>query len=543
MIGLHINNLNVSYSDKHLNISRSYGDLNVCVSFHSEKQKQVFFEDDDFAVFIDGWIFNSVSYSQQAEFVLQQYRIHHAALPNFLDGQFNICIVNKQTSDFEFFADIFSFRKHYYSMRDNKVYISSDIEYLAENVVNREINRTHLVKHLKMPRFIDVKETFYKNINQISPCTVVEQSGIDIKLRYYDISIIEKKFLSELPSPEDYKSFFVNNARYVHKSTPVLLELSGGLDSRFVLEILNNCELDINTITYGIKGSDEVDIAADVAEANKTNHFEINLDHKDFLKKGFKYIAKIGGMDLFVQSCIDSVLNQVKPDLSEAVIDTGLYLDYLIGDTYSKKVSFKEKDHVIGQDSFDFTEETQKEFFLNNRCFSSLAVRLTPHREYFDDRYSMYSYASYFLLKNLPLEIRENYKLYYEWSQMVINNSFEIPLHNTMYGLDLDVSLWDEAKKAQIEKENLSLKQFQKFNTPIYHNRYYSDFDMWLRSIDEWKKQASDLLLSEDTRLNEFVDKNEIQLAFDEHMSANQSRHSDLIKWMSVEMFLRQSIF
>ena len=143
----------------------------------------------------------------------------------------------------------------------------------------------------------------------------------------------------------------------------------------------------------------------------------------------------------------------------------------------------------------------------------------------------------------MPIEQRRKYSLYQNMSEKIIKNSFYVPLQDTMYGLDLDASFWSDARKAQQKKELLALDSFRLNQNGIYHNRYYSDFDMWLRAKPQWKDKASELLLSSDTLITEFLDKSHIKKTFNDHMSAKKSYHANLIKWMSIEMFLRQTKF
>ena len=294
-------------------------------------------------------------------------------------------------------------------------------------------------------------------------------------------------------------------------------------------------------MTCGIKNSDELNIAKDVAKLNEVNHNEISLTDKDFVNDIERYIKSVGGMDLFVQSNVYEVFNSLNHIHKTYIIDTGLYLDFLLGDIYTSEQNFKEKSNVLGKDSFltEFNDKNRIQFVLKNRFYSSLAIRLSAHREYFDDRYSMLSYKNFFQLINIPIQLRKDYAFYQNISKKIVTNSFNVPLHNTMYGISLDISLWDSAKQAQLDKEKIAIENFRLTGKAIYHNRYYSDFDMWLRDKKSWKELVERLLLMPNSLIYEFIDKEYIYEVIKDHMDALKSQHTLLIKWMSIEIFLR----
>jgi hypothetical protein len=155
----------------------------------------------------------------------------------------------------------------------------------------------------------------------------------------------------------------------------------------------------------------------------------------------------------------------------------------------------------------------------------------------------MYDYGIYFLMRQLPQNLIANYSFYYELCKYQIRNSFDVPLQSTMFDLGLDVRFWKKAKQIQYHREILALEQEKKLLIPSPHNRYYSDFDGWLRHDPDWLSTTNDLLLLGQSLLSRLIpDSSEIVKIVEKHRSASCSESRRIIKWMSLEMFLREII-
>ena len=73
----------------------------------------------------------------------------------------------------------------------------------------------------------------------------------------------------------------------------------------------------------------------------------------------------------------------------------------------------------------------------------------------------------------------------------------------------------------------------------IPYNRYYSNFDEWLRVNEIWKEHCRDLLMSQDTILLDYCDGTVIKKWLTAQLSGNESNFSKIIQLMSLEKTLR----
>lgn len=536
MIGIHINSLGLSYKDQHENRRFRFGKFNFCISFHPQYNKEVVFEDKTHLVIIDGWIFNAGNYSTQAQFVYQLYKKHGNKIALYLNGQFNICIIDKLKEDFIFINDIYAFRKHFYCQVPNATFISSDFQFINENIVKKSFNIEHLSNNIVAPRIINEYETFIKEISQIPSCTFFcANSGIN----KYNLTEVELQYPRISPAnPAEYLENIKNELVKVAENDKTLLHLSGGIDSRFLLELLIDCNISLKTLTYGIENSDEVLIARMVAEKAGVENSVVPLLSDDFILNAEKYINQTGGLDIFVQSAVYSIYT--KKNDHNLIIDTGFALDAFLGGTQiDKKIidaGIPLKTH------FSIRVDNSNEFSSYNRIFSILALRQSAHREFLEDRYSMYSYPVFFAMKNLPAELIKNYKFYYELLKLQVKKSFNIPILSTMFDLSLAPEKWKEASKIQSSKEEFVLNYFKESRLPLYHNRYYSDFDMWLRSDKTWINAIQHYLLDDNCLIEKmFIPKEFILKTVDDHMTGTKNNLRNIIRWISTEIFLRQN--
>lgn len=533
MIGIHIYPNTVSYTSKHTNITKELGDIKITLSYHKRYDKQVFFESDEYLVFLDGWIFNSPSYNKQAEFILKKYIKDSVNFIYKINGQFNLVIYNKVEHEYVYYNDIFSLRKHYYFLEKNKLFFSSDLTFITKHIKEKTLNSDHITKNINLPRFIDIKETFIKGIKQGFPCMKMTKHSIS----KYSIEKVKDNFSSNENDPVYFLEKLKKRISKLYRNENILLLLSGGLDSRFLLEMFNDMNFNIQTATHGNDISDEVQIAKKVAELNNVKHFICNLSAKDFLKNAQRYIDETYGLDIFVQSYVyefySFLENKIKKD---SIIDTGFALDVFLGGSYINDIKKFQNDINIAQIKISNLDEYSTE----NRVFSALAIRQSAHREFYEDRYSMYDYEIYFLMKNLPVNLIKDNKFYYCLCQLQIKNSFNIPLQSTMFDLKLAPQEWKNAEAVQLNKEKFVLDYFKNFKKPLYHNRYYSDFGMWIRDKNEWKNFVEDIFINNESILSKlFLKQNTIENTIKEHMSGKKNHIRNIIKWISLELFFK----
>jgi len=153
----------------------------------------------------------------------------------------------------------------------------------------------------------------------------------------------------------------------------------------------------------------------------------------------------------------------------------------------------------------------------------------------------MYDYGIFFLMTSLPKQVIANHRFYYELCKLQIRNSFNVPLQSTMFDLNLDVSFWKKAQAIQSGKEQLARQVLRDTGTSVYHNRYYSDFETWITQNPKWKALTDSMLFDSNSILaSRFLDRAEMTAKVSAHRKGLGTHSREIIKWISLEIFLRQ---
>jgi asparagine synthetase B (glutamine-hydrolysing) len=524
MIGIHVGPASKpAYRDHHANYTEVHGGYSFTISYHEQYRKQSYFSDPEFLILLDGWIFNAPDFASQAEHALWMYRQNSEDFVFALNGQFNLLIVEKRTGHFRIWNDIFAFRKHFYTEEHLDLTFSPDIDWLRRARSKYSLDSETIRISLANPRTLPIDKTLIAEIGQFTPHSILVMDSVFEAKNYQIQSVRERYEWKATTDPSLFISRLKEGARAVHRDEAVTVLLSGGLDSRFLLEMLKDMGVSLTCATYGNLQSDEVLIAKRVADANEVQHFVQHLEPGNFIKDAERYVGQTGGLDIFVQSSVFEFYENMQMDLNQLnrVIDSGFALDAFLGGT-------------------QINSEGGHAHSIHNRVFSTLAIRQSAHREYFEDRYSMYEYGNYFMMSSLPLELIENHSFYFQLVQKLVRNSLKIPLQSTMMDLTLDSRHWSEAAQIQSARDEFTLNLVREFGLKTYHNRYYSDFDMWLRDDPNWQ-HLLDLILepSESLLAKRFVERSEINARVRDHTKGIRSESRKIIKWLSLELFFR----
>lgn len=529
MIGLHLLNKKFSrfYSDSHSNEYFEFKNFNITISYHKQYEKQVFIENSDYVVFIDGWIMNEdASYESQGEYLIHLYKKHKEQTPGYVNGQFNVLICDKKSNEFLFFNDIFAFRKHVISTNNNNeiLYLGSDIHYAKSILDEKELDLEVIKKSIDNARYLNIKETYFRNIKFVPPHTALTTKGIssyNLKLRF-EYSDQHSWYLDKY-----FNTLKKNIGRLNNDDSINLVLLSGGLDSRFLLELLGDSGQGIVTATYGNIQSEELKIAKNVAKAHDIENYQVHLEPKDFLSHARNYIMQTGGMDIFVQGTVYKFYDKLMSIIdSKSIIDTGFALDALLGTSYDSSLS-----ELPG---------FENEGFIENRVFSKLALRQSAHREFLEDRYSMYEYSNYFMTRRIPKDLRTN-QFYIKIARENLKRSRDIPLQSTMFDLNLHEDLWREAENIQNERDVVFEKNYSKTNLLSPHHRYYSDFDSWLRKDDHWNEFYESLFINSQLERHKIIPSGSFYHIYSLHKKGADNYRRKLIQLASLELLLKNN--
>ena len=542
MIGLHISKVYKYEEHIHCSFSANILNYSIVLSHHDIRGVQRQYKKNSIQVILDGWIFNSEDYSTQCKFIHEQYISYGLDFIYNLNGQFNLAILNFKEEKLIVTNDIFGMRKHFTNKNHSNLCYSSDINFLKKNKKTIKVNEETVEKKLAYPRFQN-NNTLYENIHFVKRCFLFNSSSKTAKS--YSFDRVKLKYNSKIESNKDLITKIRDSTNEVHKTKKVLVALSGGLDSRFVLENCHFVDCEIETINWGTQYSDECTIARSVAKSLDLAFTGVNLNPYDFIENIDTHTKNYGGLDIFVQSAAIKPLQLAKEKHEKGyVYDSGLALDIYFRDSYKNHEYTSPKKYV--NTTIDFSEinslnKNLNQFIEDNRIFTTLALRQSLHREYFDDRYSMFHYDTYFKMHEILSNGVASYKYYYDLLSSILTKTKNIKVQSTMLDLNTPFNYFQKAQSIQKQIENLTEQIYLESKIVSFHNRYYSDFNMWFRSNSHWKKLLNKFDSNQERHIHKYIEKGKVRSIIDKHLLGTESNFSDLLSILTIDIFLENN--
>jgi rhodanese-related sulfurtransferase len=457
-----------------------------------------------------------------------------------IEGQFNIFIGDKQRNTFCVFNDIFALRKHFYTHIEDTITVSPDYNFVLQHCDSTSLNKRHLLQHLAQHRFSSPHDSYIEAVTTLKPKSLIQHNTVS----EYSLDPFKKRYDYRHTPESDYASIFSESVATCHQDHSVVLELSGGMDSRFLCELLTENTIDTHTVHYGDKFGYEGAIAKWISDACGTSHEHIALDGDMYTQNATRYIRDTGGMDLFTQSFYYTLFDAVrlKHKNTPVVLECGLSLDVYLAGSYRHYPDYFNTQLTTSPDTtFDIgeTHDQQHHFVEHFRVFSTLNLRRIIPRQFIEDLYSFYTYSSYFLMDYLYREKHFDIPRYTEMVSPTLKHTLDIPIHQTHFPPTIPISLRPKATTLVKELDALSqeiLSTTGQFVSPHY---YSSNYDMWLRFNDNWKQLCLSKL-GPDSALYNFVPKDHVQRCVDEHLSGKASHFHALIHWITTAIFLEE---
>lgn len=508
-------------------------------SSHDVSGRQVTASRDNYVAWVDGWLFSSPDYQSQVDYLLLEWSRHGRETPSRIEGQFNAIIHDKNRETFYIFNDIWGLRRMYqYQGEDG--YAVSFSPLTVRPIDGVVLNKQHLKNNISNPRFLSQNETFVIDVSNYPAQTLTEiqKSGMVSQIRY---NLNLDHFNHTLPTPGDSSTFadmLVSSCNRVHTDSTVSLQLSGGLDSRLINQVLNTSGKRVQAFNFGVSANSESVIAQRVSDVLDNSHAFVELKQNDFIDSSNQFVWEMQGLDIFPQCFIDKIYRDIEPSLSGTVVDTGLALDVFIGGSYQGLTKDSIAPFGKYQENYKCTLDDINRFVNNCRVFPVLFARTSYQRKYIDDRYLFFTYPIQSFLNSTKQSTFSNHSFYSDLLKEFDGTVFELPLHSTSVPATVDPTLWPAAISANKEKERATRLHYQNFGKATYHNHYYSDFDMWLRAETSWTSLLTNTIGRSDSFVKNLMDPRVIDKLVESHLSGQESHFSKLIKLMSLEMFV-----
>ncbi len=412
------NQKNLKINDKLI-----FGHTRLSIIDLSDKSNQPFRDKHSITIF-NGLIYNYLEIKKKlknlynfkthsdTEVISAAYSIWKKNCFKHLNGMFSIIIYDLITKEIIAARDRLGIKPLYYREHGRNIYFSSEIKPLLKlGRYHQDYQTVH--NYFKYSFYEDVDKTFFREIKQFLPnhYYVIKNEKISYKKCYWDLKKrinIQKKIHSLDAAKSFFSSQFDRVSDYYSRADRKIgLLYSSGLDSNFILSLLNKKEKNISLLlTFGFVAKNIEDETALV----KNDHVQ-NFIHRFKIDEFLSQVSKIqleqempwGGPNVFFQG----YLMQKAKDLGHKVIISADGADEIFGG-YNKYLNLKKVNADYVNKAIDnsmpystnifkknFSLDKKIKFNLPNKnnfdCARYLDITFSklPRNFRFSDRYSM----------------------------------------------------------------------------------------------------------------------------------------------------------
>lgn len=578
--------------DKYVN--SSFGIARVHLGIFNPEPQPIFNEDESLFIFMDGQIYgyqwtelknkHQVRIGNGPEFCLHFYEECGKKSFEKLNGNFLLCIVNRQTGKITIVNDRHELRPLYYTINNGKLLFASEIKAILEDdTFKGELDKEAVADFFAFGEILGDR-TFFKNVRVLPPVSIFTYDTINGRLsveRYWDFNYnpdyakSEDEFVNELVRAfkEAVEIRMKGNHRYG-------VSLSGGLDSRAVLAAIGkNRRKNSVTFTYGTKDCVEEKIAKWVSGMLNVRHLFIEINANTIINNAEKCIYITDGRDYIGVSYGIPMHEWVKPYVD--VMFDGFALDLTLGGSYldkrivrcktelellnilkDKRRIFKDKELTKLFRSTFYKQikslhhkhlvEVFNRIDCKNRIDKSDKFFLRTHISYIPIFYSMVRVSmetAYPTMDNnfidvilrIPPGLRFNHNIHRKFLKKLSPELAKIPYNKTMIPADAPLALWKFGAIYQICKEKIKriIWRVSKGTLLSSNKRVYVNPDGWFRVDDKWRQFFEELLLSKDTICTKFFNQKFLEKLFHEQVSGKRNNSIKILYLASLELFLR----
>ena len=274
-----------------------------------DAKQPVFNEDESIIVIMNGEIYNHEELRCNLESKGHEFITSHSdteVIPhlfeeykddwvNYVNGMFAVAIWDKKKQRLSLYRDRIGKKPLYYFMRNKKFAFGSEIKSLLTVCeVSKELNPCSLIDYFQNKN-TTAPHTFYRDIKQLLPGTflVFKNNTIDKIKCYWTPQHCQNNHGNINDYVEEFL-YLLADSVYIRTKcdVPFGAYLSGGIDSSSIVAILSKIKnyRNIKTFCLGYKNNISAGKNLDIQFAKKlskefgTDHYELFIDHNDFIR-------------------------------------------------------------------------------------------------------------------------------------------------------------------------------------------------------------------------------------------------------------------
>lgn len=213
-------------------------------------------------------------------------------LDNYKFNSGNIIIINKKEYSVNVYNDIFGYDAIYYNTDNDNVLLSNSLNLISGT--KSEISTTAILD-LILFHYLVLGNTPYKIVNRLKgghKLTINKNTTEEIATKGL-LNYFQDNFNPNIHTINNLSQFLKDEiSSRINDKIPNFLTLTGGFDSRTLLSVVLQSNLDFETVTWGGTGNLQNIVSKEVSEQFDIEHQDIFLS-KPFLDRISNYTEKV----------------------------------------------------------------------------------------------------------------------------------------------------------------------------------------------------------------------------------------------------------
>jgi len=368
-----------------LHAERRIGLGRVHLGLLNPEPQPIWNEDETLCIFMEGEVYDYQEAKRQlvdrghqfqidndAEFVLHLFEEVGETFASQLNGAFVAAIWDVRARKLWIVNDRFGLQQLFYR-EDGKrlLFAGHTAAFQADPHYNPQVDRLALAEFLSFEHILG-NRTLIADVKLLPPGSILTFQNGQLSIRsYYDFQFVE-----------DYQdrdeAWYVE--RWVHLMQqaverrmrgdgPIGLQLSGGLDSRVMLAMINHRRYPLHTFTFGVPGCDDARFAREAADRRGTIHHFMEL-RPDYLRSvAEEGVKSTNGLKSCVHMHVLGALDETAKLVN--VLYTGSLGDSIMGGHIQRDLLAVHQPEVLARMLFKryntcFDEESHSQLFSSN---------------------------------------------------------------------------------------------------------------------------------------------------------------------------------
>jgi hypothetical protein len=276
---------------KGVEYKKEYKNSSVCY-LEREKNEKNHFQKNKLNIFIFGTIYTNKLFEENsnqkpkiiyADFIFDLLNKYGDDFVKYIKGSFVIVIFDETKTEAKVISDRLNVLPLYYSFKNNLLIISSSVAMILESgFVSKDFNNQAMIQQLLFD-YVLGSHTYYKDIRRVENGKIYYFRNNEKKeITYWSVEELYNETLYSKSESLELLSLQLhyNTNLYCSDSEKILVALTGGLDGRANLALLDRSIDKFKCYSYGMPRSKQVDIPGIIAQRMNINYTPVMLDDK-----------------------------------------------------------------------------------------------------------------------------------------------------------------------------------------------------------------------------------------------------------------------